>query len=143
MNRTFMEKSRSMLSDVGLSSDYWEEAVEKSCYVVNRSLMLDLVDKTPYEACAGKSPYLAHLKVFGCDAFVHILKERRQKLEIKSEKCICIGYKDEVKGYKMWNPTTRSTVYSRDVIFREVGRTFETEEVREKKPEKVEFNWSE
>ena len=34
-------------------------------------------------------------------------------------------------------------VYSRDVIFREVRRTFETEEVREKKPKNIEFNWNE
>jgi hypothetical protein len=47
-----------------------------------------------------------------------------------------------VKGYKIWNPNTRTTVYSRDVIFREVGRTSKTEEVREKKPEKLEFNWN-
>ena len=47
-----------------------------------------------------------------------------------------------MKGYKLWNPATRITVYNRDVIFREVGRTSETEEVRENKLEKVEFNWN-
>ena len=47
-----------------------------------------------------------------------------------------------MKGYKLWNTTTRTTVYSRDVIFREVGRTSETEEVREKKSEKLEFSWN-
>jgi hypothetical protein len=25
-----------------------------------------------------------------------------------------------VKGYKLWNPETKKTVYSRDVVFREV-----------------------
>ena len=50
--------------------------------------------------------------------------------------------KDGVKGYKLWNPATRTTRYSRDVIFREVGSTSKTEEVREKKLEKLEFNWN-
>ena len=40
-----------------------------------------------------------------------------------------------MKGHKMWNPIARSTMYSRDVIFREVERTSETKEVRENKPE--------
>ena len=61
----------------------------------------NLADKTPYEAWAGKIPSLAHLRVFGCDPLVHIPKERRQKLDSKSEKCIFVGYKDGVKGYKL------------------------------------------
>ena len=58
------------------------------------------------------------------------------------KKCIFVRYKNGVKGYKIWNPTTRNIVYSRDVIFREVRRTFKNEEVREKKLEKLEFNWN-
>ena len=81
---------------------------------------MDLVNKTPYQAWVSKIPSLTHLKVFGCDAFVHIPKERRQKLKHKSEKCIFIGHKNGVKGYELWNPSTRTAFYSRDVIFREV-----------------------
>ena len=79
---------------------------------------MDLVDKTAYEVWAGKITSLTHLRVFGCDSFVHIPKERRQKVDSKSGKCIFVRYKDEVKGYKLWNLATRTTVYSRDVIFR-------------------------
>ena len=69
-----MEKSRSMLSDANLSHDYWAEVVDTTCYVVKKSLTSTLVDKTLYEAWDGKRPSLAHLRVFGCDAFVHIPK---------------------------------------------------------------------
>ena len=63
------------------------------------------------------------------------------KLDNKLEKCIFIGYKDEIKGYKMWNPITRIVVYSRDVILREDKSTFTNEEVtREKELENIEFN---
>ena len=47
-----------------------------------------------------------------------------------------------MKGYKLWNLATKTTVYNRDVIFREVGSTYDTEEVREKKLEKIAFNWN-
>ena len=70
-----------------------------------------------------------------------IPKERRNKLDNKLEKCIFIGYKDGIKGYKMWNPITRIVVYSRDVILREDKSTFTNEEVtREKELENIEFN---
>lgn len=92
--------------------------------------MSTLARKTPYEALVGKIPSLLHLIVFVFDAFEHIPKERRKKLDNKVEKCIFIGYKDGIKGYKLWNPTTRNIFYSKDVICREDDSTFEDEEVR-------------
>ena len=105
--------------------------------------MLALVNKNPYEAWAGKRTPLSHLSVFGCDSFVHIPKERRKKLENKFDKCIFIGHKDGIMGYKLWSPITRTTVYIRDVIFREDKITSKNEEVkRESELEKLEFNWN-
>ena len=81
MNETLMEKSKSMLSEAYLGQDYWVEAVDIACYVVNRSSTSDLVNKTPYEAWDGKNPSLAHIIVFGCDAFVHVPKEEGGSLK--------------------------------------------------------------
>ena len=38
--------------------------------------------------------------------------------------------------------SNRTTVYNRDVIFREFRMTSKAEEVKEKKLEKIEFNWN-
>jgi len=89
---------------------------------------------------SGKKPSLANLRFFGCDAFVHVPKENRSKLDNKAEKSIFIGYKDGVKGYKLWNLVTRKIVYSRDVIFKEVESTSKNEDgPKEKELEKLEF----
>jgi hypothetical protein len=120
MNRKLMEKARSMLSGVELGQEFWAEPVGTTCYLVNRSPSSALDDKTPHEVWYGKKPSLQHLRVFGCDSYVHVPKENRSKLDKKVEKCIFIGYKDGVKGYNLWNPETKKTVYSRDVVFREV-----------------------
>jgi transposase InsO family protein len=37
MNKTLMEKARSMLSGVRLGQEFWAEAVDTACYLVNRS----------------------------------------------------------------------------------------------------------
>ena len=58
----------------------------------------------------------------------------------KEKKCIFIGFKYGVKGYKMWNPITRKTMYNQDVVFREVERTSRNEyESKVKGLEKMEF----
>ena len=75
-----------MLSGVGLGQEFWAEAVDTACYQANRSPSSTLEDKTPKEVWTCKRPSLSHLRVFGCDAYVHFLKEKRTKLDSKSEK---------------------------------------------------------
>ena len=55
--------------------------------------------------------------MFGCKAFVHILKEERTKLDEKSTLCIFVGYADEEFGYGLWDPEKRKIIRSRDVVF--------------------------
>jgi hypothetical protein len=50
---------------------------------------------------------------------MHIPKEKRKKLDAKAEKCILVGYSDEQKGYKCYNPRTKQACVSRDVVFDE------------------------
>ena len=72
-----------------------------ACYLVNRSPLSTVDDKTPHEVWTSKKPFLTHLKVFCCDSYVHVPKENTSKLDKKVEKCIFIGYKDGLKGYKL------------------------------------------
>jgi hypothetical protein len=64
-----------------------------ACYLVNRSPSSALDDKTPQEVWTGKEPSLTHLKVIGCDAYVHVPKENMNKLDKKAKKCIFIDIK--------------------------------------------------
>ena len=65
-----------MLSGAGLGQEFWVEAVDTACYLVNRSPSLTLEDKTSQEVWTGKKPSLSHLGVFGCYAHVHVPKEK-------------------------------------------------------------------
>eukprot|EP00253_Pinus_taeda_P024958 PITA_24958 len=49
MDKTLMEMERSMLSDAVLGKELWVEAVETTCYLVNRSPSSTLEDKTTQE----------------------------------------------------------------------------------------------
>jgi hypothetical protein len=62
-----------------------------------------MYENTSHEVSNGKKTSLTQLRVFGCEAYVHIPKENKSKLNKKVEKCIFIGYKDGMKGYNIWN----------------------------------------
>ena len=117
MNRTLVEMTRSMLSD--MSRVFWAEALSTAVYLRNRSPTSALKGKTPFEAREGKKPNVSHLKSFGCTCYAHIPKDERKKLDSKSKKCILLGYGDCVKGYRVYDISRSKVIHSRDVIFNE------------------------
>jgi transposase InsO family protein len=116
MNRTIISKARCMLSDAGLHRHFWIEAASTACYLINRSPSIAINKKTPIEVWSGSPANYLELRVFGCTAYAHV---DNGKLEPRAVKCIFLGYKSGVKGYKLWNPETRKIVISRNVVFNE------------------------
>ena len=97
---------------------------------------------TPYEAWTGEKPQVDHLRIFGCQAFVHIPKPERKKLDSKSKKYILMGYGITTKGYRLYDSLKRKIVYSRDAIFNEQKCGFE--ESTQQEPQKyVHLEYSE
>ena len=116
MNRTLLEKVRSMLHHSKLPLRFWAEALATATHLRNCSPTSTL-DETPYERWNGEKPDVSSFRVFGCKAYAHIPKENRKKLDPKSQKCIFLGYPVGVKGYKLYDPSTRKMIVRRDVIF--------------------------
>lgn len=119
MNRTLLDKARTILIESSLSKEMWGEAIYYSAYVTNRSPTVSC-DKTPFELWAGKKPNLCNLRIFGSVAYKHVPKECRRKLEPKSEKLIMVGYAPG-GGWRLWNPVNRKIVLGRSVVFDERG----------------------
>ena len=88
-------------------------------YVLNLSPTKAMLNQTPYEAFKCPQPSVTHLQVFDCIAYTLINTRDHHKFDIKSEKCVFIGYCNETKGYKLYNPITRTVIVSRNVIFSE------------------------
>ena len=71
----------------------------------------------PYEAWFGIRPSLAHTRIFECDTYIHVLKEKRNKLQSKSQFGMFLGYFDESKAYHIWNKVTHKVCVTHDIIF--------------------------
>ena len=93
--------------------------------LMNRCTTLGLHELTPYEKFFGKKPDLSHVQIFNSIAYVHVVDEKRQKRDLKSEKSILVGYSLEQKGYKCYNPSTRKVRVSQDVVFNESPSWYE------------------
>ena len=76
-----------------LSKYFWAEAINTSCYIMNRALIRPILKKTPYELYNGRKPNISHLQVFGCKCFVlNNDKDNLGKFDAKSDEGIFLGY---------------------------------------------------
>jgi hypothetical protein len=119
INATIMEHARSMRLHVGFPLHLWKDVVDIFVYLINRGPSISLDDGIPEEAWKGKKVNYSFFKTFGCEAFIHIDKENRTKLDEKSKKCIFIGYDVNDFGYRLWDYENKKFIRSRDVIFNE------------------------
>uniref|UniRef100_A0A2N9EK90 CCHC-type domain-containing protein n=1 Tax=Fagus sylvatica TaxID=28930 RepID=A0A2N9EK90_FAGSY len=120
---TITETARCLRLNAELPKIFWAEAVDMACYIINRSPRVALDGKVAEEVWTGQEVDYSFMRIFGCPAYVHISGEDRSKLDPKSKKCIFLGFKKGVKGYKLWDPVAQKVVISRDVVFDEKSMT--------------------
>lgn len=117
--RTIVECARSMLYTKDIPTYLWAEAVNTAVYILNRTPNSHIPSSSPYEIWTGKKPILNHIKTFGCDAYMHVPKELRNKLAPKSKKFIFVGYDGNSTNYRLYEPETKKIKISRNVTFNE------------------------
>ena len=110
-----MDMVRSMPKAKHFPNEYWVEVVHCAAYILNRCPTKAVMNRFPKEAWSGIKQSVTHMRVFGCVAYVHILDQLRKKLDSKGGNCIFIGYSEESKPYRLYNPSTKKFVISRDV----------------------------
>ena len=147
MNRTLMESARAMITHAGLPNRYWAEAVATAAYIRNRAPTAAIKSgATPYERWYGRKPKVSHLKVFGCTAYAHVLDAERRKLDKKAVKLYFVGYRQNSKGYRLFDEDGKKIVVKRDVTFYETDlaiKEIETELITQKETMVVDPNLKE
>jgi transposase InsO family protein len=138
-NRTIMEVVKTMIHDQDIPMCLWEEVAMTVVYVQIQLSHNALGFKTSKEMFTGKKPEVSHLKIFGCPVFIHIVKEKRNKLEPSGKKGIFVGYCEVSKAFKIYIPGHHHIEISRDVTFDEdaalkKSRRCQLEEVYEEEP---------
>jgi hypothetical protein len=120
-----MEMEGCIRSDANLGPEFWEFSIGFAVYLLTRRPHSALENRmTPYEAWLGRKPTIAHYRAPGCDAWYHVPKHQRKKLQFKGKRAIFIGYANNQKAYKLWDPSLKQVIISRAVLFNEKSFTF-------------------
>jgi len=109
-----------MLNASGLARNFWAEALNTSCYIINRCMIRPILNKTPYKLFKRRKPNIMHLTIFGCKCYVHNNgKDALGKFDPRSDEAIFLGYSSHSKAYKVFNKRTLCVEESVHVLFDE------------------------
>lgn len=117
LNRTLIERARTILKESKLGKVFWTEALYCAAYVINRCPTRN--DFIPHKRWYGTDFDYNRLKIFGCDAYRFIFRHSGDKMVDKSEKLKFVGYAPG--GYRLLNVSTKKVYLSRDVKFNELS----------------------
>ena len=105
-NRLLLETARALLFQMNVPKHFWVDAVSTACFFINRMPSSVLNWATPYhQLFPNNLLFPIDLKVFGCICFVQDVLPQVSKLDLKSLKCIFVGYSRVQKGYTCYCPT--------------------------------------
>lgn len=121
MNRTIFEMAKSLLHGAGLPSKFWSHAVNTAIYIRNRCPTAAIITgETPYERWYKSKPNVENLRVFGCDCYEYVRKQKRTfKLQSKAEPSIFVGYSELQHGYMIYNTSNNKVSAEKHVTFNE------------------------
>ncbi|GKD34477.1 putative ribonuclease H-like domain-containing protein, partial [Tanacetum coccineum] len=86
---------------------FWTEVVSTACYVLNRVLVTNPHNKTPYELLSGKISNISHLKPFGCLVTILNTSDHLGKFEGKADEGFIVGYAAHSKAYRVYNLSSK------------------------------------
>jgi hypothetical protein len=67
-NRTLLDMARTMLDEYKTLDKFWAEAINTTCYSINRLYLHRTLKKTSYELITGKKPNVSYFRVLGANA---------------------------------------------------------------------------
>ncbi|GJV63877.1 putative ribonuclease H-like domain-containing protein [Tanacetum coccineum] len=108
-----------MLADLKLPTTFWAEAVNTTCYVQNRVLVIKPHNKTPYEIFHGRTPSLIFIRPFGCPVTILNILDHLGKFDGKADEGFFVGYSVNSKAFRVFNSRTRIVEETLHITFLE------------------------
>ena len=127
--RTTVEMTRCLLQEANLPSEFWVRALDTAVYTRNRCVSKSLAkNETPYQLFRGAPGKIKHMRVFGCNCYVHHRKwNALSKLDSKAYKAKFVGYDCRSTAYLVYNYATGKIDKARNIVFNEGDMTFKAE----------------
>nr|GEW15008.1 hypothetical protein [Tanacetum cinerariifolium] len=107
-NKTLIKAARTMSADSFLPTTFWAEAVNTTCYVLNRVLVTKPQNKTPYELLISRQLIISYLRPFGFHVTILNTIDQLGKFDGKSDLEFLVGYSLNRKAFRVYNLETKS-----------------------------------
>ena len=114
-----MEMERTMLNESKLSNILWPQVVHTIVYILNRILLRNNNDKTPYQLWKGRPTSVKHFRIFGSKCYIKKVDKNMGKLDSRTDEGILVEYSCSIKSYKCQNFRLNKVVEAIDVKFDE------------------------
>lgn len=95
--------ARTMLNDSQLSDKFWGQAVHTYFHILNKGLLRNGTDKTPYELWIGKPANVKHFRIFGRKCSIKRDDGKNKKFDSRVDEGIFVRYSSKRKAYKCYN----------------------------------------
>ena len=132
--------ARTILNESNVEKYVWAEAINTSCYILNRVSIRNFLNKTPYELWIGRKPNISYFHIFGCYCYILNNKDNLGKFDSKSDKAIFLGYSTTSKAYRVFNLRTRTLEESMHIKFDEFEELEILERIIEEDEEESQIN---
>ena len=115
-NRHLLKIAWALLFQMNVPKHFWVDVVSTTCFLINR-MPSSVLNWATHYLFPNNLLFLIDPKVFGCICFVWDVRPQVSKLDLKSLKCIFVGYSRVQKGYRCYCPTLRRYFVSINVAF--------------------------
>ena len=100
INRTSLEKARSLAIGCHLPIGLWSKPINKVIYFLSCSSTRANQGTTPYEHLFCCIPSVTHLKTFGCLVYIFMIVNTCKKWEDKALKCVLLSYSKPLRDIR-------------------------------------------
>jgi hypothetical protein len=84
-------------------------------HILNKGMLRNNSDKTPYELWKGRPTNVKHFRVFGSKCYIKREDDKVGKFDSRVDKGILVGYSRKIKAYKCYNMRLNKIVESINV----------------------------
>lgn len=116
--------TRALLLQSHLPKTFWDYTPTHAIYIINRLQSKFLTFQTPFEVLYDNIPDYSTIMVYRSLMFSCTPKPNRTKLDHMSRKCICLGNKEGVKGYILYDIQSKLIFISRYIILTPFSLSF-------------------
>jgi hypothetical protein len=108
-----------LLAHASMPLKYWDEAFLVAVYLINHTPTKLLSYDTLLHCFLGATPDYSSFRVFWCACWPNLRPYNSHKLELRSTRCVFLGYSNMYKRFECLDVSTGHAYISRDVIFDE------------------------